>query len=89
MTRVPILSGVYTDNAPDYRKRLPRNMVPVPLETGLSQGYLRPGDGLVAGGTTPPGGIRGSILLTWRSLVIRGEDFDEPTIRAALTAPEN
>ncbi len=45
--QVPILNGIYTDEAPDFRTSYPRNMVPVPKENGISKGYLRPGDGIV------------------------------------------
>lgn len=44
--RVPILSGIKTDAVGDFRVSLPRNMVPVPLSQGISQGYLRPADGI-------------------------------------------
>lgn len=61
MTQVPILNGIYTDGAPDFRSSYPRNMVPVPKPQGISKGYLRPADGLVEFGTGPGidrGGIR-------------------------------
>lgn len=45
--QVPILSGIYGDTRPDWRTAYPRNMVPVPVKTGLSNGYLRPAPGLV------------------------------------------
>lgn len=44
--RVPILNGVYTDQAGDYRASYPRNMIPVPVEQGISKGYLRPAYGI-------------------------------------------
>mgnify|MGYP003629869116 CR=1 FL=1 len=53
MVQIPILSGIYADATPDFRTSYPRNLVPVPKETGISQGYLRPGEGIVAGGTGP------------------------------------
>lgn len=60
MTQVPILKGVYTNNAGDFRQAYPRNMVPIAMEQGISTGYLRPGDGLVEFGTGP-GTDRGGI----------------------------
>lgn len=63
--QIPILSGVYTDQAPDFRTRYPRNMVPVPREQGISKGNLRPADGIEAFGSGP-GSIRGAI--NWRGV---------------------
>ena len=48
--QISILNGIYTDNGPDFRTSYPVNMVPVPKNSGISTGYLRPGDGLVANG---------------------------------------
>ena len=45
--QIPILSGVYTDNAAQVRTAYPRNLIPVPKETGLSEGFLRHTDGIV------------------------------------------
>jgi hypothetical protein len=46
--RIPILSGVYTDQAGDYRASYPRNLIPVPREQGISKGYLKPAHGIQA-----------------------------------------
>ena len=51
--QIPILNGIYTDGVSDFRTAYPRNMVPVPKQQGISQGYLRPADGLVLFGTGP------------------------------------
>jgi hypothetical protein len=51
--QIPILSGIYTDNTPELRTSYPVNLVPVPQESGISAGFLRPADGLVANGTGP------------------------------------
>lgn len=58
--QIPILSGVYTDGGPDFRTSYPVNMVPVPKEQGISNGYLRPADGVVQSGAGP-GVDRGGI----------------------------
>lgn len=51
--QLPVLSGIYTDVTPDARQAYPVNMIPVPKETGVSHGYLRPADGIVANGEGP------------------------------------
>jgi len=58
--QVPIVSGIYTDAAAEFRTAYPVNMVPVPKSTGLSESYLRPAEGAVAlavGPGVPRGGI--------------------------------
>jgi len=45
--QVPILSGIYSDNSPDFRTSYPRNLIPIPKDQGISQGYLRPAYGIV------------------------------------------
>jgi hypothetical protein len=66
--QVPILNGIYTDNGPDIRTSYPVNLVPVPKKSGISNGFLRPGDGLVANGTGP-GIDRGGI--NWNGICYR------------------
>lgn len=58
--QVPILNGIYTDGVSDFRTLYPRNMVPVPKQQGISEGYLRPAEGIVEFGTGP-GVDRGAI----------------------------
>lgn len=58
--QIPVLNGVFTDGAADFRSSYPVNMVPVPKEQGISKGYLRPADGLVSNGAGP-GVSRGGI----------------------------
>ena len=63
MVQIPILSGIFTDNGPDIRTSYPVNLIPVPTVSGISAGYLRPADGIVAFGSGP-GIDRGGI--NWR-----------------------
>lgn len=49
--QIPIVQGIYTDSKPDFRTAYPRNLVPVPKSNGISEGYLRPADGIVQLGT--------------------------------------
>lgn len=51
--QIPILNGVYTDEAADFRTSYPRNMIPVPKGQGISEGYLRPAEGIIEIGTGP------------------------------------
>lgn len=65
---IPITSGIYADNTPDYRIRYPVNMYSMPLQTGVSDGYLKPADGIVDYGTGP-GLDRGGI--NWEGVCYR------------------
>jgi hypothetical protein len=58
--QIPILNGIYTDSSPNFRTSYPVNLIPVPKSTGISEGYLRPADGIVKVGDGP-GGNRGGI----------------------------
>lgn len=66
--QIPILNGIYTDNGPDLRTSYPVNMVPVPKQSGISNGFLRPGDGIVANGSGP-GVDRGGV--NWNGICYR------------------
>lgn len=68
MVQVPILNGIYTDGSPEFRTSYPVNLVPVPKENGISNGFLRPGDGLIAT-ATGPGTDRGGI--NWNGVCYR------------------
>lgn len=67
--QVSIVSGIYSDANADFRTAYPRNMVPVPKESGVSSGYLRPADGLIAWGDAGPGSDRGGI--NWNNVCYR------------------
>jgi hypothetical protein len=58
--QIGVLNGIYTSAAADFRRSYPRNLVPVPVDQGISKGYLRPADGIAAFGTGP-GVDRGGI----------------------------
>lgn len=67
--KITILDGIYTDaGTPEFRTRYPRNLTPVPKQTGVNEGYLRPADGieLWAAGV---GRDRGGIV--WQGLMYR------------------
>jgi hypothetical protein len=59
--QIPILNGIYADASSDFRTSYPRNLIPVPKQQGISQGYVRPAEGIRQFGTGPGvdrGGIR-------------------------------
>jgi hypothetical protein len=66
--QIPILNGIYADSTPELRTSYPVNVVPVPIKSGISNGFLRPGDGLVSNGTGP-GIDRGGI--EWQGSLYR------------------
>lgn len=65
---IPILSGIYTDGAGDFRTSYPVNYVPVPKDQGISGGYIRPSDGIALFGVGP-GVDRGGI--NWDGVLYR------------------
>jgi hypothetical protein len=68
VAQIPILAGVYTDQAGDIRTAYPVNLVPTPNGSGISDAYLRPADGIVGNGTGP-GNDRGGI--NWQGVCYR------------------
>ena len=47
MAQIPILNGITSSASADFRTSYPRNLVPVPYQTDVSQGYLKLAEGLV------------------------------------------
>ena len=72
--QVSILSGTYTDTSPDFRASYPVNMCPISQGSGISAGYLRPGEGIdtVA---TGPGVDRGGIYWEGAHYRVMGGQF--------------
>jgi len=67
--QIPILSGIYTSENADYRQQYPHNMIPVPLDQGITPGYLRPADGVsYFPEQTPPSNQYGSAVVTTAGL---------------------
>lgn len=84
MAQIPILNGIYTDNGPDLRTSYPVNMVPVPKGNGISEGYLRPADGLISNGTGP-GIDRGGIQWQGTCYRVMGTKLVEVSATGAVT----
>jgi len=59
--QIPILAGVYADQNPALRIAYPVNMIPVPGQDGIADGYLRPAEGIEFF-TTAQGVDRGAIV---------------------------
>ena len=66
--QIPLLEGIFTDSSPNFRTSYPVNLVPTPKSTGISDGYLRPVDGIVKTGDGP-GVNRGG--LNWNGTLYR------------------
>jgi hypothetical protein len=62
MTAIPILSGIAADGA-DFATSFPMNLVPVAKQTGISEGFLRPAEGII---TLADGGGAGRGGTQWR-----------------------
>lgn len=66
--QIPILAGAYTDSDSNYRVSYPVNLFPIPQSQGISDGYMRPADGIVSF-ATGQGNDRGAI--NWNDEVYR------------------
>jgi hypothetical protein len=82
--QIAILNGIYTDNGPDLRTSYPVNLVPVPKQSGISNGFLRPGDGIVANGTGP-GIDRGGVNWQGELYRVMGTKLVEISSTGAVT----
>lgn len=68
--QIPIINGIFTDNAADYRTSYPLNLVPVPKQNGVANGYLKKADGIELFCGADKGGIdRGGI--NWNGICYR------------------
>lgn len=67
--QIPIISGIYTDDASNVRVAYPVNMMAIPVENGVSAGFMRPHDGITEFATGLPGVDRGGI--NWRGVLYR------------------
>ena len=61
MPQIPVLEGIYTNTDDGFRVSYPRNMTPVVLYTGISQGFLKPAEGIKTITKDLPGMDRGGI----------------------------
>jgi len=92
--QIPILNGIYADATPELRTAYPVNMVPVPKQSGISNGFLRPGDGIVANGTGPGtdrGGInwQGKCYRVMGTKLVTVDQFGSVTVLGDVGGPVN
>ena len=80
MTAVPILQGCYATATGDFVASMPVNREPVVIGSGLSNGYLRPAQGIRQIGQGP-GGDRGAI--NWNDTCFRVMGTQLCTVDAA------
>ena len=66
--QIGVLSGITTDGGAQFRRSYPLNLEPVPLDTGISKGYLRTTPGMVQFAVSP-GTDRGAI--NWSGICYR------------------
>lgn len=84
MAQIPILSGVYTDANAEFRVAYPVNLEPVPVDSGISKGFLRPAEGIVQDGTGP-GSDRGGINWLGTCYRVMGSKFVSVDAAGAVT----
>ncbi len=84
MTQIPILNGTYADPDADFRSSYPVNLVPVPKDSGIAKGYLRPADGIVQLGEGP-GVDRGGINWQGTHYRVMGTKVVSISIAGAVT----
>lgn len=67
--QIPIINGIYTDNTADYRTSYPLNLIPVPKQNGIANGYLKKANGLRLFCLIGDGMDRGGI--NWQGILYR------------------
>ena len=72
--QIPVLNGIYTDSGNDLRVKYPLYLSPIMLKNGISNGYLKPSQGIVNFANVS-GIDRGGI--NWNGVLYRvvGNDF--------------
>jgi hypothetical protein len=84
--QIPILNGIKTDPArPDFRNAYPLNMVPVPKAQGISEGYLRPAEGIVTLNASTPGADRGGVVWNGVGYRVMGTKLCRVNLAGAIT----
>lgn len=82
--KIPILSGIFADSVADFVDSVPINREPVVMETGLSEGYLRVGNGITFM-QDGPGANRGGIAWNGVCYRVMGTKFISVAADGSLT----
>lgn len=82
--QLQIINGIYTDNGPDVRVSYPVNLVPCAQSSGVSQGYLRPAEGIISF-TQTPGIARGMIVYNGNLFGVFGSKLCSITNQGIVT----
>jgi len=76
MPNIPILRGIYSDQAARLRTSYPINLEPIITDSGISEGYLRSVAG-ITGLSEGPGRSRGAIMWNGRHYRVMGSKLCE------------
>ena len=82
--QIPILAGIYTDNAPALRTSYPVNLQPVPKTQALGSEFLKPAPGVISQ-STGPGVNRGAIEWDGNHYRVMGNDLCRIDVAGAVT----
>ena len=82
--QVPIIHGIGADSAGEFRTSYPTNLIPVPKAQGISNGYLRPAEGIDQIGAGP-GADRGGINWNGTHYRVMGSKLCSVTKAGAVT----
>jgi hypothetical protein len=69
--QIQLLSGIFTDTGADFRRSYPLNLTAVPLENGISKGYLRTADGMVEFANSIFSGASDRGAINWQGICYR------------------
>jgi len=86
--KIPILNGLSADALrPDFRTSYPRNLIPVPHPQGISNGYLRPAEGIIQlNDEDTPGPDRGGVVWNGVGYRVMGTQLCEVNLTGTVRA---
>lgn len=71
MAQIPVLSGIFTDSGANFRRSYPLNLEPVPVDQGISKGYLRTTPGMVEFANSIYSGAADRGAINWQGICYR------------------
>lgn len=69
--QIPIMNGIYADRVPDFRTSYPHNLMPIPKDIGIAEGYLKPHPGLTQFNVNSPATGTGRGGVNWNGVLYR------------------